>query len=113
MTDITIYHNQSCSKSNKVLELIEEAGYDLRVVNYLENVPTVDDLKNLGLPAQDLIRKTDKLYRELNLPAELTDQAIYETLVQYPSLIQRPIVTTAKGSLICRPPERVWELMTS
>lgn len=108
---LTIYHNQACSKSLKVLDLLTEAGYEPTVINYLVDVPSVEELKALNLPAQDLIRQTDPLYAELGLPEKLSDEAIYNTLTQHPALIQRPIVTTAQGSLICRPVERVWELV--
>ncbi|MET3557231.1 arsenate reductase [Streptococcus rupicaprae] len=111
MKQVTIYHNQSCSKSLKVLELLTEAGYEPEVINYLTDPPGLDQLKALGLPAKDLIRQTDPLYAELGLPDGLEDQAIYETLVKYPALIQRPIVVTGSQALICRPPERVWELV--
>lgn len=110
-TPVTIYHNQSCSKSLKVLDLLTEAGYEPTVVNYLTEVPSVEELKALNLPAQDLIRQTDPLYAELGLPEDLSDEDIYTTLTQHPVLIQRPIVKAAKGSLICRPVERVWDLV--
>lgn len=109
--NLTIYHNQSCSKSLKVLDLLTEAGYEPTVINYLVDVPSVEELKALKLPAQDLIRQTDPLYAELGLPENLSDDDIYAILTQHPTLIQRPIVTTDKGSLICRPVERVWELV--
>lgn len=111
MKTITIYHNQSCSKSLKVLELLAETGYEPTVINYLIDVPSVEELKALNLPAQDLIRQTDTLYAELGLSENLPDEDIYTILTQYPALIQRPIVKTDKGSLICRPVERVWELV--
>lgn len=110
-TPLTIYHNQACSKSLKVLELLTEAGYEPKVINYLMDVPSVEELKALNLSAQDLIRQTDPLYAELGLQENLSDEAIYTTLTQHPALIQRPIVTTDKGSLICRPVERVWDLV--
>lgn len=111
MAGLTIYHNQACSKSLKVLDLLTAAGYEPTVINYLTDVPSVEDLKALNLPAQDLIRQTDPLYTELGLPEDLSDDDIYAILTQHPALIQRPIITTDKGSLICRPVERVWDLV--
>lgn len=111
MRQVILYHNQSCSKSLKVLELLTRVGYEPEVINYLDDPPSLDQLKALGLPAKDLIRQTDPLYAKLGLPDDLDDQTIYETLVKHPALIQRPIVVTGNQALICRPPERVWALL--
>lgn len=110
-TPVTIYHNQACSKSLKVLDLLTEAGYEPTVINYLIDPPSLAQLKGLGLAAPALIRQTDPLYAELGLPDDLDDQAIYDALVKHPALIQRPIVVAGGRALICRPPERVWELL--
>lgn len=113
MTTMTIYHNQSCSKSLKVLELLTAAGYQPTIINYLEQVPTADELRGLHLPAKDLLRWQEPLATELELSDQLTDEEIYQILTNHPSLIQRPIVVYKHQALICRPPERVWELLNN
>lgn len=109
--DLTIYHNQSCSKSLAVLELLREGGFEPRVINYLTETPSPAELTSLGLPAKDLLRTTDHLYTDLGLSENLSDQEIFDLLAEHPSLIQRPIVVYKGQALICRPPERVWELV--
>ncbi|MFA9414656.1 MULTISPECIES: ArsC/Spx/MgsR family protein [unclassified Streptococcus] len=109
--DLTIYHNQSCSKSLAVLELLREAGYEPRVINYLTETPSPAELASLGLNAKDLLRRTDQLYTDLELSDDLSDQEIFTLLAEHPSLIERPIVVYKGQALICRPPERVWELV--
>lgn len=107
-----IYHNPNCSKSRKILSILEDAGYQPEVRTYLNHPLTVEELRALELPATSLLRTGDELYQELGLPDTLTDDEIFELLSQEPSLLQRPIVQTALGTRLCRQPELVWEIMT-
>ncbi|WP_282271577.1 arsenate reductase (glutaredoxin) [Stenotrophomonas sp. PS02298] len=112
----TIWHNNRCSNSRGALALLQEAGADVEVINYLDNPPTAAQLRTLldamGMPARDLLRNKEAAYAELGLAAKLEDEAaLVEAMSQHPTLINRPIVRTAKGTALCRPPETVLSLI--
>ncbi|MEG1680824.1 MAG: arsenate reductase (glutaredoxin) [Stenotrophomonas sp.] len=112
----TIWHNNRCSNSRGALALLQEAGVDVEVINYLDNPPSPAQLRTLldamGMPARDLLRSKEAAYAELGLAAKLDDQAaLIEAMSQHPTLINRPIVRTAKGTALCRPPETVLSLI--
>ncbi|MEL0169007.1 MAG: arsenate reductase (glutaredoxin) [Pseudomonadaceae bacterium] len=111
----TIYHNPRCSKSRQALELLEQRGTELDVVRYLDTPPDaatlVDLLERLGISARDLMRKGEDPYKELNLAnPELSEAQLVQAMVDYPKLIERPIVIHDGKAVIGRPPERVLEL---
>ncbi len=117
---ITIYHNPACSTSRQVLALIRNAGRDPEVVEYLKTGWTKVQLKGLLTKMQarplDILRKTNspaaELVAELKLlEAGVLDEDILDAMVAHPVLVQRPIVVTAKGVKLARPPESVLELL--
>ena len=111
--DVTIYHNPNCSNSRGALELIRAAGITPTVIEYLETPPSraelADLLRRAGLTPREAIRTKETLYRELNLAAA-DDDAMLDAMIAHPVLIERPLVVTAKGVRLCRPPERVLDL---
>jgi len=113
---ITIYHNPGCSTSRQTLAIIREAGVEPDIVEYLKTPPTRDELKRMlaamGHTARDVIRRKEALYGELGLddPALSEDQLI-DAMVDNPRLIDRPIVVTERGTRLCRPAERVREIL--
>jgi arsenate reductase (glutaredoxin) len=114
--DATIYHNPRCSTSRKVLEAMRAAGVEPRVVEYLKQPPSRTRLKQLlkqaGVGVREAIRSKEPVYAELGLadPA-LSDDQLLGAMVANPVLIERPIVETGKGVRLCRPPERVEEVL--
>jgi arsenate reductase len=69
-------------------------------------------LAEMGMPARDLLRSKEAVYSELGLAAQLDDEAaLINAMVAHPALINRPIVRTAKGTALCRPPETVNALL--
>ncbi|NRO98578.1 arsenate reductase (glutaredoxin) [Paraburkholderia sp. NMBU_R16] len=113
---ITIYHNTRCSKSRSTCELIEStlntAGEPVRIVEYLKEPLSVDELKALhrmlGGRVRDMIRDTEPMYDELGLAdASLDDDALFAAIAGHPILLQRPIVTRNGKAVIGRPPEAV------
>ncbi|MDJ0275477.1 arsenate reductase (glutaredoxin) [Sphingomonas sp. 2R-10] len=108
----TIYHNPRCSKSRAALALLTQAGADVTVVEYPKTPPTRDALAALlaraGLTPRDALRTGEA---EAGPLKDADDARILDAMVVYPILIERPIVETAKGVLIARPPERVHELL--
>jgi arsenate reductase len=112
----TIYHNPRCGTSRKVLQALREAGIEPRVVTYLETPPDRATLRALlaamDMPARALLRTKEVPYRELGLadPAR-TEAELIAAMVEHPILIERPIVVTGKGTRLCRPAERLQEIL--
>lgn len=112
----TIYHNPRCGTSRKVLQALREAGIEPRIVAYLETPPDRATLKALlvamGLPARALLRTKEAPYRDLGLAdPKRTEAELVAAMADHPILIERPIVVTAKGTRLCRPVERVQEII--
>ncbi|PHQ33882.1 arsenate reductase (glutaredoxin) [Rhodopirellula bahusiensis] len=111
-----IYHNPRCTKSRQALQLLEERGVEPEVIKYLDTPPTKKELaeivKLLGIPAKDLVRKKEALFKELNLGEQtLTDQQWIATMVENPKLIERPIVIHNGKAAIGRPTEKITEIL--
>jgi len=112
MTDITIYHNNRCSKSRATLAIVEQQSKNITIVNYLETPPTIDELKNiitlLGFTsARQLMRTGEAIYKELQLKSEQDESLLLDAMVNNPKLIERPIVLANGKAKIGRPPESV------
>ena len=107
-----IYHNARCSKSRATLAILEQNDVDFDVVNYLVNPPSESEiksiLKDLGINARDLLRKGEAKFKELGLSDKtLNEEHLIKSMIEFPILIERPIVRTEKGAVIGRPPENV------
>ena len=107
-----IYHNARCSKSRATLAILEQNDMDFDVVNYLVNPPSESEiksiLKDLGINARDLLRKGEAKFKELGLSDKtLSEEHLIKSMIEFPILIERPIVRTEKGAVIGRPPENV------
>jgi len=114
--DITIYHNPRCGTSRNTLAAIRDAGIEPRVIDYLSNPPTREELQAMlaaaGLTPREAIRSKESLYGELGLDApEVTDEALLDAMLAHPVLINRPFVVTPKGVRLCRPFELVREIL--
>ncbi len=112
---VTIYHNPACGTSRKVLAAIRDAGMEPEVIEYLKTPPDRATLAGLvkrsGLPIRDLMRRKGAPYDALGLDdPKWTDDALIEQMLEHPILINRPIVVTAKGVRLCRPPEVLDEI---
>lgn len=108
----TIYHNPRCSKSRETLALLEEAGADVTVVEYLKTPPSRDDLKRLyakaGMTPREGLRSAEDAAKALKAAS---DDRILDAMVADPILIERPLVETEKGVRLGRPPEKVREIL--
>ena len=107
-----IYHNARCSKSRATVAILEQNDVDFEVVNYLVNPPSESELKSLiydlNISARGLLRKGEAKYKELGLSDKsLTEDHLIKSMLEFPILIERPIVRTEKGVAIGRPPENV------
>lgn len=117
MTDtIQILHNPRCSKSRQTLAIIEEKGVQPEIILYLDDTPNEDQLKDilekLGISARELLRKGEQAYKDNNLSDKaLSEQDLIKAMVQFPKLIERPIVIKGKQAVLGRPPENVLGLL--
>jgi len=106
-----IYHNNRCSKSRNTLKIIEEAGVDIEIVNYLLSPPSKEELKHildlLDLPADQLIRKGEAIFKENFKGKQFSNDEWIDIMIENPKLIERPIVVHNGKAVIGRPPENV------
>ena len=113
---VTIYHNPGCSTSRKVLGMLRQSGNEPKVIEYLKTPPSRAELKDLlkrmGMTPRQLLRRRGTPYDELGLadPAKTDDQLI-DAILAHPILMERPVVVSDKGVRLCRPPEKVMELL--
>ena len=112
----TIYHNPMCGTSRKTLEILNNEGADVTVIEYLKVPPSREELKHLyqraGITPRQGLRDKEPLAAELGLTdPTVGDDAILEAMMEHPILIQRPLVETEKGVRLCRPQEEVRELL--
>ena len=116
MSHITIYHNPACGTSRNVLQFIRDSGTEPKVVEYLKTPPdraTLQSLlKQMNMKPSELLRRKGDVYESLKLDAQgVTDDRILDAMAANPILIERPIVVTPKGARLCRPWEKVKELV--
>ncbi|WP_430907735.1 arsenate reductase (glutaredoxin) [Maribacter sp. 2-571] len=104
---IKIYHNPRCQKSREGLELLEKSGKAFEVIKYLEDIPTKDELRSvidcLGIRPENLVRKNEAIWKEKYRGRLLSDEETLEAMIQYPKLIERPIVINGNSAVIGRP----------
>ncbi len=116
MSDYTIYHNPRCSKSREALALLVEKGITPKVVEYLKEVPTRKELEllvmKLGIPAADLLRKNEALYKEKYRGLNLNEHEWIRVMHENPKLIERPVVVKDHKAVIGRPVDNVMDLIS-
>lgn len=115
MKAVYIYHNNSCSKSRQALTLLEQENVDVNVIEYLKEPLSEDTLiellRSLNMRPIDLMRKGEQDYKDYVKSANLEDGALIKLMVQYPKLIERPILVSKNRAVIARPPELVHEFV--
>ncbi|MXP28323.1 arsenate reductase (glutaredoxin) [Porphyrobacter algicida] len=114
-TDIVIYHNPECGTSRNALAMIRNAGIEPHVVEYLKTPPSRAMLESLiaraGLSPRDLLREKGTPFAELGLgDPDLSDEQLVDAMMEYPILINRPLVVSPLGVKLCRPSEAVLDL---
>lgn len=119
MTDlpqVTIYHNPQCGTSRNVLALIRNAGVEPRIIEYLKEPPgratLIELVRRAGLKPRELLREKGATYAELGLgDTHWTDEQLIDQMLAHPILINRPLVVTPWGVRLCRPSEKVLEIL--
>lgn len=113
---IVIYHNPECGTSRNTLAIIRQSGEEPEVIEYLKTPPSADRLRELlramGITARDLLRKNVPPYEELGIAdPKWTEEQLIGLMLEYPILINRPIVVTPKGVKLCRPSQVVLDFL--
>ncbi len=116
MTGVTIYHNPACGTSRTTLALIRSRGIEPTVVEYLRTPPSraqlVKLLAAMNVGVRSVLRQKGTPYEELGLgDPKWTDDELIDCMLAHPILINRPIVATPRGAALCRPPEKVLDLL--
>jgi arsenate reductase len=111
-----IYHNPNCGTSRKTLAILQDEGADITVVEYLRHPPSKEELARLferaGMKPSEGLRAKEQLAQDLDLVGgHVSENAILDAMVANPILIERPLVETDKGALLCRPQDKVREIL--
>ncbi len=112
---VTIYHNPRCSKSRQTLALLQERGIEPEIVEYLNTPPSRKELEDvlqaLGIKAHELLRTKEAAYEESGLTKDSTEEEVISAMLQYPVLMERPIVVCNGKAALGRPPEQVLDIL--
>ncbi len=112
---IRIWHKTTCSKSCEVMNILKKKKIAPEVFLYLETPPSteeiVDVLKKLGIKAEELIRKKEKIYKEKFEGKKMTEEKWIKAMAKYPILIERPIIINGNKAVIGRPTEKTLTIL--
>lgn len=112
----TIWHKPNCSTSRFVLAALRDAGADVTVRDYVKDAPSVAEIRAaldlMGLRPRDLLRQKNTPYDQLGLgDPSLEDDALIAAMAAHPLVIERPVVFADDTAILCRPKERVFDLL--
>ena len=112
---IKIYHNPRCRKSREGLAFLEQSGQEYEEIRYLDTHFTKDDLlaviEKLGITPLQLVRTSESIWKENFKGKTLTDDDIVNAMVQYPKLIERPIIVNGNKAVVARSAEKINEIL--
>ncbi|MCA0927568.1 arsenate reductase (glutaredoxin) [Ruegeria profundi] len=112
---ITYWHNPRCSKSRTGLDLLEQNGAQVEVRKYLEDAPSVGELRDvlskLGIEPIDMMRTGEKRFKELGLSKSSPADELISAMAENPILIERPLAIAGDKAAIGRPPEELLSLL--
>ena len=116
MAVITIYQKPTCTTCRQVHAALKESGVDFNEVNYytdrISKAKLKELIKKMGIPAEELLRKNEEIYKTLKLSEKkLFEGQIVDLMIKYPDLIQRPIVEKGEKAILARPAERLKEIL--
>ena len=111
---IEIWHNSRCSKSRAAFNYLKDKNIEFRVIEYLKNPPTKEELQEvlnkLNMKPSELIRSKEAIYKELKLK-EASQDELLEAMINYPKLIERPIVLNGNKAVVARPLEHIEQIL--
>lgn len=105
---VTIWHNNKCSTSRKILEALKNSGYEIKVIDYLKTPPSPEKIRHWlasgGVSVKTLLRKKESLYKELSLDGNsLSSEELTNLIQKYPVLMERPVIETESSVFVARP----------
>ena len=110
-----IYHNPRWSKSRNSVRILEEKNIDFKIIEYLKNPLSLNELKNilniLQLKPIDIIRKTEAEYKENKIDLIKNDDEVLIAIIKFPKILQRPIILNGNKGVIGRPPENILSII--
>ena len=112
---VKIYHNNRCGKSREALKMLEEKGIQHEVVDYM-NTPVTEEelegvLEKLDMDAIDLVRNKEADWKENFKGKELDEAEVILAMIEYPKLMERPIIVNGKNAVVARPAEKMNEVL--
>ena len=112
----TIFHNPKCGTSRKTLDILRDEGCDVWIREYLKDPPARDELADMyrraGISPREGLRAKEPLAEDLKLNRpDVTDAEVLDAMISHPILIERPLVETPNGVRLCRPQDRVREIL--
>jgi arsenate reductase len=113
---LRIYIKPTCTTCRKALRILNEKGADFEAINYYEEPFSKKGLtqliKKLNIAPKDLLRKNEKIYKELGLSQKsLSDSQWIDLMIKHPDLIQRPIVDGKGKVILARPAEEIKKIL--
>lgn len=113
---VTIYHNPNCGTSRNTLAMIRQSGVEPAVIEYLKTPPSrtriLELLQSAGMTVREALRQKGTPYADLGLAdMSLTEDALLDAIAAHPILLNRPFVETPIGTRLCRPSERVLDIL--
>ena len=106
-----IYHNPRCRKSREALKYLQDKKYEFEIRDYIKNLLSVEEtlelIESLKIKPIELVRKNEAIWKENFKNKDLDDNQIINALSKYPKLIERPIVTKGKSSIIAKPIDKL------
>ncbi|HUH76138.1 MAG TPA: arsenate reductase (glutaredoxin) [Devosia sp.] len=113
---VTIYHNPNCGTSRNTLAMIRQSGVEPVVIEYLKTPPSrtriLELLQSAGMTVREALRQKGTPYADLGLAdMSLTEDALLDAIAAHPILLNRPFVETPIGTRLCRPSERVLDIL--
>ena len=110
-----LWHNPRCTKSRQTLALLQENGVEPTIRLYLQDPPDTSEIRailaKLDIAPIQMMRVKEKAFKEAGLSRDSDDDTLIAAMVETPILIERPLVETEKGVALCRPQEKVFDLL--
>lgn len=108
---IEVYHNPRCGKSRNCLAFLENSNQEYKIIKYLEEIPSKEELKSLlqklNSKPIDIVRQKEKVWIENYKNKNLSDEEIIQALITHPILIERPIIIKGNKAIIAREMDKI------
>ena len=113
---ILIYHNPNWSKSRKSVEILKNQGLEFKIIQYIKNPPNINQIKEicrkLNLQPKEIIRTGEKDFKDNNLSVIIDNESrLLEKMVEFPKIMERPIIIIGNKAVIGRPPENILNIL--